>query len=268
MFSKINQCSVFDFYESDKDYISFPFYFNGKPLDSVDSPRCCLTLHKAGSMRFRWNEKNENRNSFFSGFNKQVVPLELIHSKIVYDVDSNPEKLLQKNGDGLITINQNIIPVVTVADCVPLYLFNPETKCFGVVHSGWKGTGIIYEAIDSAIKQYGGKISDFCVVIGPHIHNCCYSIDSDRVEFFTENFGKECISFDSDDNAYLSLATANIQLLLKAGVLPQNILHCNDCTCCDSRLGSFRRETKNLPAEIDLQERLKLFTPMAAFVCF
>ncbi|MBR0100461.1 MAG: hypothetical protein IJP90_12235 [Treponema sp.] len=45
-------------------FILIPFYRNGLPLESSESEkhaRWGMTLLKAGTMRFRWNETNENR---------------------------------------------------------------------------------------------------------------------------------------------------------------------------------------------------------------
>ena len=45
-------------------YITLPFYFEGRPLESSESEkhaRWGMTLLSAGTMRFRWNETNENR---------------------------------------------------------------------------------------------------------------------------------------------------------------------------------------------------------------
>ena len=52
----------------------------------------------------------------------------------------------------MITKNPSLMPVVTVADCMPLYLYDSVSGVFGVVHSGWKGTGIIGEALNLAKK--------------------------------------------------------------------------------------------------------------------
>ena len=89
MDSLINQIDVF----SDNEYVLFPFYKDGKPLGAL-SPKWGMTLKKAGSMRFRWNEKNPVRKNMFSSIlsdyslQSEFVPVELIHSKIVYDVSS------------------------------------------------------------------------------------------------------------------------------------------------------------------------------------
>lgn len=246
------------------DFITFPFIKNGMILDDKDAPRCGLTVQSCGSMRFRWNEENNLRQKKLSQISnkfdgKTFVPVEQNHTKIVYDV-KNPDDTNGLVGDGIITDNKNIIPTVTVADCVPIYFFDPVTHVFGIVHSGWKGTGIIQKALQLAENNYKAHPQDFCVAIGPHIHNCCYIVDSNRAEYFTDNFGNECVKpleknvhvdwkFSEtckDRTLYrLSLAQANLFLLQKIGVKKENIFVHEDCTCCSKNgfYGSNRRET-------------------------
>ena len=166
---------------ANKNVASFDFIENGKII--TDAPKCYLSLLKAGSMRFRWNEKNQNRENFIQKIQNQngkiFVPVELNHTKDVYDV-KNADDTNEKVGDGIITTNKNLIPCVTVADCVPIYFFDRKTGVFGIVHSGWKGTGIIEKALLLANKNYNSLPSDFSVVIGPHINDCCYIVNKER----------------------------------------------------------------------------------------
>lgn len=222
-------------------YISGKFIFNGVPLE--DGPSWGMSLLKAGSMRFRWNEINANRISFLNNLcdgDKGVAAPELTHSKIVYEakfVDDLDKKL----GDGVVTLNKSLIPCVTVADCMPIFLFDVKTKAFGTLHSGWKGTGIVENAIHLMEERFGTSRSDVCVVMGPHIHDCCYKVDEERACYFTENFGSDCVV--REENKYaLSLAEANHEILRRLGIPENNILISSDCTCCNSKFGSFRRE--------------------------
>ena len=252
----------------------FNFAYKGKPLKNA--PKCFMTTKKDGSMRFRWNETNDLRNSTLKQIlvdnnwqNKRFCPVELIHSQIVYDVNSADDtKNLQ--GDGIITTNKDIIPTITIADCVPIYFYNPSSGVFGIVHSGWKGTGIVEEAISLANKEYGAKAENFCVVIGPHIHDCCYIVDKNRAQYFVENFGIECVQKleegvkvdwnNGDGPLYrLSLEKANLAALKRCGVKEENIAVCSDCTSCNEIYGSNRRETK-------LAGKPDAFTVQAAFV--
>jgi len=258
------------------NYLTLNFLRDGEVLN--DAPLAGMTLLKTGSMRFRWNEDNPNRNAFLDTLSlpdKKIAAVELIHSHTVYAVDDASE-LHGLQGDGIISLNKNIIPVITAADCMPILIYDPVTKVFGALHSGWKGTGIVCDAIALASKKYGANAEDFCVIMAPHIHDCCYFIEEDRASFFAQNFTPDCVSLIREgENAgkyALSLADANLAALKKIGVPQENIVTSSDCTCCKKnpdgsyKFGSFRRQTSSLPPSLSLEERQKLFTVQAAWV--
>ena len=283
-------------------YIVLPFYHNGKPLES--GKKWGMTLLKAGSMRFRWNEKNplrekllkdiieENRPHVCSGecagesqschCRPVLTTIELIHSKTVYAAECS-EDVYGKKGDGIVTSSEMLVPSVTVADCVPVFLYDPVRGVFGIVHSGWKGTGIIGEAIRLAEEKYGSRPEDLSVAIGPHIGKDCYCVDEGRKEWFLENFGdcvykipdKRKIQRTSDGKVLeysLDLTRANLFVLKKAGVKEENIVAASDCTCCSVFFdgsfvfGSFRRQSAFLPESLSAEERSRSMTVQAAFV--
>ncbi len=161
-------------------------------------------------------------------------------------------------GDGILTANALLMPVLTAADCMPIFFYERECGVFGVVHSGWKGTGIVSEAINMIKKIYKGNPRRISVALGPHIRNCCYIVDEERASYFKKNFCEDCVSeYDGTKRYRLSLEKANLFLLEKAGILDENVVVCDDCTKCDDRFGSFRRETGG-----DIK---KTFTVQAAF---
>ena len=269
----------------------FEFRRGGQVVEGA--PVCGLTLKAAGSMRFRWNEKNPNRNTVFEKMRwlslrslslvegaklpqekRKLVPVQLDHTHIVYDVH-NASDTKDKIGDGIITTNRDLVPTVTVADCMPLYLYDPVTGVFGIVHSGWKGTGIIVDAMQLAVRNYGARISDFCVVLGPHIRDCCYIVNKERADWFSQNFTPDCVrplepgvevSWKAGGGPLyrLSLEKANLAAIKKAGVPDENIWIHPACTCCtkvhgENIYGSNRRETKENGAP-------EKFTVQAAFI--
>ncbi|MBO7421248.1 MAG: polyphenol oxidase family protein [Spirochaetaceae bacterium] len=250
--------------------VSFPFIKDGKPLE--EAPLCCLSLKAAGSMRFRWNEPNQVRENFFKSLGidySSVVAPELIHSKTVFCVDNADElavfRALRSEGDAVLSANPAYVPAVTVADCVPIYLYDSKKRVAGMVHSGWKGTGIVKEAVERMVHFYKSEPSDICAVIGPHIKDCCYSVDAERAAFFSGKFCKD--SAVEDGGVFkLDLLAANITLLLESGVKPCNIAAASECTCCTEELGSHRRETAGCPDNMPIEERSKLFTVMTAFL--
>ncbi len=278
----------------DSKYFLMPFYLNGKTIES--GKKWGMTLLAADSMRFRWNEQHERRTQmlFKVARDNRIKPcpgdcaepgkkcdckakpvsLELIHSKIVYELKDGTETY-QKQGDGMITDNLLLMPVVTVADCVPIFFYDSVNNVFGVVHSGWKGTGIIGDAIKTAVEKYGCNVKNISVAIGPHIGDCCYDVYGERVEYFLNNFGLKTITEKTENNEkkyMLSLTEANLSVLRNAGVPEENIVVATDCTCCTkfgdgtNVFGSFRRQAAFLPGEMTTEERSKKMTVQAAFV--
>jgi len=281
-------------------FIHLPFYYESKALESPHSAYWGMTLLTASSMRFRWAEKNENRRQVF----KEILPqlkesvcsgncssdqgkcdckltplsVELIHSKDVITVKS-PEDIFEKKCDGIITRNSNFLPTVTVADCVPIFLYDRENQVIGVFHSGWKGTGIAGQGVRQMEKDFGSKAENICAAIGAHIDSCCYNVDKERADYFIENFGEGCISKPEDSKVKnpvfpysLSLTQANLAVLKNAGIREENILVASDCTCCtkfssgQNVFGSFRRQAAFLPPEVDADTRSRSMTVQAAFV--
>ena len=251
----------------------FSFKKGGKLVK--DAPICGLTLLEAGSMRFRWNETNEMRDSVLCPLGN-IVPLQLEHTHIVYDVKQACDTS-GKIGDGIITTNKLLVPSVTVADCMPLYLYEPETGVFGIVHSGWKGTGIAVDAIKLAEKNYGARAKNFLVVLGPHIRDCCYIVNEERAKWFSDNFTPECVtplesgvevSWNNGGGPLyrLSLEKANLAALKKAGVPEENIWIHPACTCCYKENGSFKYGSNR--RETAAAGKTDSFTVQAAFITF
>ncbi|MEL3908753.1 MAG: polyphenol oxidase family protein [Treponemataceae bacterium] len=205
-------------------------------------PTCYISLLPAGNMR-RENPraKSENR---YRLFQKLQIPNELaisavqVHSKRVLFFESKNSFSTETEADGIITTNENFVPAVLVADCMPIFLYDKNAKAFGVLHSGWKGTGISLEAISLLAKNFGSKPSEIYFILGPHIRDCCYNVDRKRANFF-RSIEKNSVRllpkklFQLSPWHYsLSLAQANISLLLKAGVPKENIFDMELCTSC------------------------------------
>jgi len=196
---------------------------------------------KAGDMSLHHEQGSHNRRKLFELLgieSSRVASLTQVHSKkIVLAEDGDAVK--HREGDGLITNNRNTILSVTVADCVPIFLYTPTGDCFGLVHSGWKGTGIAAGCVNQMEKRFDVKAEQLSAVIGPSIGPCCYNVDAPRAEQFAMMWGDESAILRGGTH-YIDLRKANVRLLEQAGV--QNILVAENCTCCDPIFGSYRRQ--------------------------
>ena len=230
--------------------------------DSPSYPVCALTLAAAGPMKPTVDDANRERVFRSLGVTpSSVLAVKQIHSRIVHIADSPNSVRGFPEGDGILTRNAELVPSVTVADCMPIWLFDPETAVFGVLHSGWKGTGIVRSAIELAFDEWGAEARNFRVILGPHIRSCCYTVDAERAEYFTRSFGPSCVTLDREREAEgsqwpyrLSLAEANGLRCCALGILPDHITDVGECTACKQIYGSNRREGSDK------------FTHMAAFI--
>lgn len=256
------KCAVLPFYKKSKIY-------DGKTPDGKLA-FWGMTTKKAGTMRFRWNETNDNRLLLEEFFGKnRITPIELIHSKLIFEAETSLSTDNLK-GDGIVAVNQNLMPSVTVGDCVPVFVFDSKNNIFAALHSGWKGTGIAAECVKLFEEKYGSKKNDICIAIGPHIESCYY-VDDERASYFIENFGSGCVEKTENGQNKLSLLKANLISLEKIDFPFENIVAAKECTCSaktnenEYLFGSCRRETSGISG-ISAQEFSRKFTVQAAFI--
>ena len=141
----------------------------------------------------------------------------------------------------MVSARPDALLTVTVADCLPIFLVDAGRGAFGIVHSGWKGTGIVREALRLMAQEFGTAAADVSAVLGPCIGTCCYRVQHARYERFKADFGERAVRLGKGPDDYrLDLRAANVELLSQAGVTDISVT--TDCTCCSPGLGSFRRE--------------------------
>jgi hypothetical protein len=81
--------------------------------------------------------------------------------------------------DGHASSDRGVALVVTVADCVPVFIAHPSGAA-AILHSGWRGTAsrIIEHGI-GALAQRGFAIAELRVHLGPAICGKCYEVGAD-----------------------------------------------------------------------------------------
>ncbi|OYV07173.1 MAG: hypothetical protein CFE26_02395 [Verrucomicrobiales bacterium VVV1] len=81
--------------------------------------------------------------------------------------------------DGLVTNTPGIVLAIYVADCGPIWLADPKTGAIGLLHSGKKGTegNILQAGLETMAREFGSRVSDVVVALGPCIRPPHYEID-------------------------------------------------------------------------------------------
>lgn len=145
--------------------------------------------------------------------------------------------------DGFVTNTKGLGLCILVADCVPVYFYDPVKEVIGLVHSGWKGTlgQISSNAISIMSEKFGSNVEDIITVIGPSICQDCYEVSKDLFEQFKGVYNdeqmKDIFLPGKDSEHYqLGLWKAIKYTLLGCGIKEENV-HCTDvCTCCNPDL--------------------------------
>ncbi len=213
-------------------------------------PEALLSLRSAGDMRYRDTERNPNRDAFFRARGIEpaaVIGLELRHTRrVLAPRDAEEHRLfarraaLEGGADGiLLPPGTGLWASITVADCMPIWLFDRSSGAYGILHSGWKGTGILETATRFLESRHGSRPSDLAVILGPSIGACCYAVPAERARSFAAEFG-EGAAPSLSASPRIDLREANLALARRIGI--GELLSIEACTCCDARLGSFRRE--------------------------
>jgi polyphenol oxidase len=205
-----------------------------------------LSLASSGDMKFGSPDSLPRRELFLRSLGLEgcsCVGLHLAHSRNVIFPDRPEEAELLAaalgGADGILLRDPSLAASVTVADCMPIWLLDRDSGAFGVLHSGWRGTGILGRAVSLLAERYGSRPSALSVILGPAIGSCCYAVPEERAEAFAAEFGPAAVA-RREGQVFLDLRSANLSLAERAGV--GSLLSIEACTSCDSRLGSYRRQ--------------------------
>jgi len=214
------------------------FFQNIPELFAVMSER------EDGSMKlFKDIDLNlENRQKFFEkvGIDKnKVIAAEIVHGIKVEVVDKSSTKVIS-GADGIITKDKDVFLSITVADCIPVFMYESEAKIIAIAHCGWRGIvdGIIENMIVKILGT-GGSVENMKVALGPGINECHFEIKDDVLDKF-ENYAEFIIK--RDDKIFIDLKGI-IRLQLKdCKISTENIEDNNKCTMESDRYFSYRRD--------------------------
>ena len=159
----------------------------------------------------------------------------------VVDAEGEPDCVGVRDlgeADALVGDASGVALGIRVADCVPVYLYDPENRAVGLVHAGRMGTlqGVVANAVRNMGSRYGAEPSALHALIGPSAGPCCYEVSVDMAKDFI-NKGL------SVDGRHIDLWASNARQLVDCGVPASQIEQSEICTICDGRFHSHRAES-------------------------
>nr|WP_319998598.1 peptidoglycan editing factor PgeF [uncultured Draconibacterium sp.] len=177
--------------------------------------------------------------------NQMVFP-DQTHSSCVAAIQEVPDAVISET-DALVTNQSGLCLCVQTADCVPVLLFDPVAKVIAAIHAGWRGTvgGIVANAVDKMTTNYGTLPENIVAAIGPSISPEIYEVGDEVVAAARKSIPnvETTLHKNGKDNYHFNLWEANRQMLLKSGVVQQNIQILGACSFSEAeKYYSARRE--------------------------
>ncbi len=218
-------------------------------LINSDGIRVFISEKKDGSMKLLGDFENEkiikNRKKFFRkiGINfEDIVLADLVHGVNVKIVDIKDKGRIIKKTDGLITKEKDIFLIVTVADCLPIFLYTKNGKGVGILHGGWRGIvgGIVENGIAKLLDLTKCLPEEIFLKVGPSIGPCCFEVGEKAIECFEKYQGVIEIR---EGKKYVDLRKVVKQIALQEGLLKDKVdINCECTSCLSKKYFSFRRD--------------------------
>ena len=194
----------------------------------------------------RDKEISKNRKKFLNKLgvdSNSLVSANLIHGNTIQTVTtSNAGKTIAKT-DGLITDNKNLFLSITVADCLPIFLYDFKKEIIGLIHGGWRSLAkdILPLAIRKLTNDFNSKPGNILTGIGPGISQCHYEVKEDVLAKF-KSFPTHIFT-RRNGKTFLDLKKIAEFQLLNSGVKKGNIEISPECTYCfPNKYFSYRRD--------------------------
>lgn len=149
-------------------------------------------------------------------------------------------------GDGLVSSEIGVLGLVTIADCVPVFIFDPVSACWGLLHAGWRGVAaaVIKEGLRVMKETLKLDIQSVEIYLGPSICPCCYEVGPEVARLLAKVSGSG-VEKRNGNRFYADLRHLIAFQAASCGVPHENIFTSAYCTRCHNELFySFRAESR------------------------
>lgn len=189
-----------------------------------------------------------HQDKFFSNLgipSAKVISLKQVHGENIFFANDLHAGRIIEDKDALITNKKNLFLSIRVADCVPVFIFDPTSGVIGLIHGGWRGLAqnIISKTIQKAKNELNLNPAATIVGIGPAICQNHYEVGEDVAEKFSK-FQAEIIK--KNNKTFLDLRGVCHKQLIQSGINAENIEINKTCTYESENYFSFRRDKPHI----------------------
>ncbi len=185
----------------------------------------------------------QNRGHFFGSLG--IAESTLVHATQIH---SDGITIVGKPGlylktDALITSQKGLHLVISVADCMPVMIYDAKNNIIANIHSGWRGAqkNIVKKTIDVMKKEFGCVTKNLLVFTGPAISKRNFEVDKDVADMFNKKYVE--LKPDTTEKYLVDTGEMVYDNLIASGIPGENIERCLLCTYDETEsLHSYRRD--------------------------
>jgi YfiH family protein len=168
--------------------------------------------------------------------------LRQVHGAAVVDAAKLRDSV---EADAAFTSEPNVVCVVSVADCMPVFLAERHGRCVAVAHAGWRGlaAGVIQNSVIAMRERLGDRSAHIHAWLGPAIGPARFEVGMDVLEAVRMTLPRAMEAFvhGAEGKSLASLPALARQALSQVDV--EDVVGGDLCTFSDpSRFYSFRRD--------------------------
>ena len=219
---------------------SHPELIHGISTRFADEPPFYNNLSK--SINDNPETISKNRARFFGSLG--IAEASLVHANQVHSdgVSIVTKPGLYPNTDALITSQKGLNLVISIADCMPVMIYDKTNGVIANIHSGWRGTqkNIVGKTISIMKADFGSNPVKLLVFTGPAISKPNFEVDKDVAEMFPEKYVSP--KLNTPGKFIVDTGKMVYECLLEAGVQVNNIEQYPECTFDNAYLHSYRRD--------------------------
>jgi YfiH family protein len=130
-----------------------------------------------------------------------------------------PALRLLGEADGLLCDGPGVLLAVSVADCVPIHVLDPEGEAALLLHAGWRGvaSGILESGLSRIVACTDAQIGSLWVHLGPAICGRCYEVGPQVMTSLGRPAERGCVDLRSElTKRALGMGVPRVQVSVSA----------------------------------------------------
>lgn len=154
------------------------------------SPAPYHSLNLGYNTNDRPENTTENRRLFFTALGIRPDQLASSHQCHSTSILTATQSGRFDGYDALITNKPGLLVAVSIADCVPILVYDQVRRVVAAVHAGWRGTvgGIVSKTLQTMQKQFGTQPGDCMGYVGTCIDETSFEVGPEVADAFAAEF--------------------------------------------------------------------------------